>query len=110
MLRLTFWDWFLDDIMSVSSKDILPIVMLSVPFYVTYIISAFLDAWFISKGKTIYNMIISLIVNIVYYGIVYVLFTKNMFILNMQFIIFMFGIGMIVHMILSIFLYVFEKK
>ena len=75
------------------------------PFYLTYIVSAFIDALFISKGKTIYNMIISLIVNVAYYGIIYILFSRNVFILNINFIIYMFGGGMVVHMILSIVLY-----
>lgn len=86
----------------------MPIVMKSMPFYLTYIVSAFFDAWFISKGKTIYNMIISLIVNVAYYGIIYILFSRNVFMLNMNFIIYMFGGGMVVHMILSIIIYFVE--
>ena len=105
-----FWSIFLENAMAVDSGKILPIVMLSIPFYLTYIVSAFIDAWFISKGKTIYNMIISLVVNIVYYGIVYYLFNNGMFIMNMSFIIYMFGIGMIVHMVLSLIIYYIDSK
>ena len=105
IITLPFWGKFIDKAMAVDSNKIMPIVMLSIPFYITYIVSAFIDAWFVSKGKTIYNMIISLIVNVVYYGILYILFSRNIFIMNMNFIIYMFGIGMMVHMLLSIIMY-----
>ena len=104
------WDLFITKAMAVNSNEIMPIVMLNIPFYLTYIVSVFIDSWFISKGKTIYNMIISLIVNIVYYGIVYYLFNIGVFIMNMSFIIYMFGIGMIVHMVLSLIIYYIDSK
>ena len=50
-------------------------------------------------------MYISLFVNVVYYGIVFLLFKMNLFKTDMKFIILMFGIGMIVHMMLSIVFY-----
>ncbi len=64
-----------------------------------------IDAWFVSQGKTIYLFINSIIVNIVYYGIMYALFKKGIFILNIYFIIHLFGLGMVVHMLISILLY-----
>ena len=105
---MPFWDIFINKAMAVDANQIMPIVMMSIPFYLTYVVSAFIDAWFISKGKTIYNMIISLIVNIVYYGVIYILFMNGVFTMNMSIIIFMFCIGMVVHMILSIILYFVE--
>ena len=108
IITMPFWDGFINKAMAVDSNQIMPIVMKSMPFYLTYIVSAFIDAWFISKGKTIYNMIISLIVNIIYYGIVFILFKNGIFTMNINFIIYMFGGGMVVHMILSIFLYRIE--
>lgn len=110
IITMPFWGVFINKTMAVNSNNILPIVMQNMPFYLTYIVSAFIDAWFISKGKTIYNMLISLIVNIVYYGIIYMLFTRNVFALDMRFIIYMFGGGMVVHMILSILFYIMEHK
>ena len=67
-----------------------------------------IDAWFVSKGKTIYLFINSVIVNIVYYGIMYILFKINIFDLNIYFIIHLFGVGMIVHMVVSILFYLKE--
>lgn len=110
IITMPFWEIFINKAMAVESSKIMPIVMLNMPFYITYIVSAFLDAWFISKGKTIYNMIISLIVNVVYYGIIYILFSRNVFMMNMSFIIYMFGGGMLVHMILSMVFYAVECR
>lgn len=107
---MPFWNTFIKKAMAVNPSSIMCIVMLNIPFYLTYIVSAFIDAWFISKGKTLYNMVISLMVNIVYYGIVYILFNKNVFAMNMQFIIYMFGVGMVIHMLLSIILYIIDRK
>ena len=105
VVTMPFWKIFLEKGMAVDGDTILAIVMPNIPFYLTYIISAFIDAWFISKGKTEYTMLISLFVNIVYYGFIYILFKNNIFTLNMNFIIMMFGGGMVVHMILSICFY-----
>ena len=109
-MTMPFWNRFISVAMAVDSSKIMPIVMMSMPFYLTYIVSVFIDAWFISKGKTIYNMFISVIVNVIYYGIVYILFKNGIFTMNMNFIIYMFGGGMVVHMMLSIIIYLIEIK
>lgn len=50
-------------------------------------------------------------VNIVYYGIVYMFFRKGAFIMAMPFVIRMFGGGMVVHLLVSMTLYkIIEKK
>lgn len=108
LVTFPFWEYFIDNVMTVNSSTVLNIVLPIIPFYITYIFSSFLDAWFISKGKTIYLMIISAIVNIVYYGIIYTFFNNGAFNMDIMFIIFMFGGGMLVHFILSIFFYAFE--
>ena len=108
LITIPFWRLFIKYGMSIDDNKIWPIIVISVPFYLTYIVSAFLDAWFVSKGNTKYTMYISLFVNILYYGIVFILFKINVFNVNMNFIIIMFGIGMIVHMILSILFYAIE--
>ena len=110
LVTMPFWRAFIKYGMSIDDTKIWPIIIMNMPFYLTYIPSAFLDAWFISKGKTKYTMYISLFVNIVYYGVVYILFKNNVFTMNMNFIILMFGFGMIVHMMLSILFYIREQK
>lgn len=105
-----FWKAFINRPMASNGKEIVRIVYSLIPFYVTYLISAVIDGWFISKGKTLYNAINSVIVNIGYYGIVYMLFKHGVFTMNMNFIVMMFGFGMVVHMISSIIMYRWELK
>ena len=53
-------------------------------------------------GKTIYNAVNSLIINLGYYGIFYVLYLTKAIHFNMNTIILMFGFGMVVHYIVSL--------
>lgn len=110
LISVPFWKWFIINIMSSDSKSILNILYFLVPFYITYIISSFIDGWFISKGKTYYNTINSFLVNIVYYGIAFILFSKNVFTLDIMFIILLFGFGMVFHMFVSISFYIIEMN
>lgn len=110
VVTLPLWKPFLLKILGSDPKDILCILYMVVPFYVTYLFSSCIDSWFISKGLIVYNMINSFIVNIIYYGIVYIMFKLNWFNENITFIILMFGFGMVVHFIVSISLYKFNIK
>jgi hypothetical protein len=96
--------------MASDADTVLKIVMPLVPFYIAYIICSFIDGWFISKGKTFYNTINSVLINIGYYGIIYILFSKNIFTLNIMFVVYLFGFGMVIHMLFSILFYFIETK
>ena len=108
LITMPGWNWFVTNAMASNPSTILRIVYPSAIFYLSYIISSCIDAWFVSKGKSKYVTIISIVVNIVYYGIVYILFKQGIFTKNMNFIIMMFGFGMIVHMLMSVSFYIFE--
>lgn len=110
VLTLPLWPWFLTNVMAVNAKDILQIVLPLIPFYLAYMGSAVIDGWFVSQGKTIYNAVNSFLVNIVYYGIVYLLFRAGVFSESIGFIIGMFGFGMVFHLIISYLLYKYEFK
>lgn len=85
-----------------NAKEIFLIVIKLVPFYIAYAGSAIIDNIFIGLGKTIYNFINSIIVNLVYYGIFYLLYLTKLITFNMNTIILMFGFGMVVHLIVSV--------
>lgn len=110
LISVPGWRWFIINVMSSDANTILNILYPLVPFYIAYIISSFIDGWFISKGKTIYNTINSFLVNIVYYGIAYILFNKGLFELDILFVIMLFGLGNVVHMLISVLLYNIEIK
>lgn len=110
LISVPGWRWFIINVMSSDANTILNILYPLVPFYIAYIISSFIDGWFISKGKTIYNTINSFLVNIVYYGIAFILFNKRLFELNIMFVILLFGFGNVFHMLISMLLYKIEIK
>lgn len=108
---IPLWPWFVRNVMAIEQTDaILSILYPSVVFYLTYIPSAFLDGWFVSKGKTWCLTAISAVVNLIYYGALFVLFQRGVFEPSMAFIIQMFGWGMVVHLLLSAGLYWFVQK
>ncbi len=98
-----------------NANEIFLICIKLAPFYIAYAGCAIIDNIFIGLGKTIYNAVNSLIINIVYYGIFFVLYLTNTLTFTMDTIILMFGFGMVVHLAVSLceeklFLLKFEKK
>lgn len=98
-----------------NASEIFIITIKLAPFYIAYAGCAIIDNIFIGIGKTIYNAINSLIINLVYYGIFYILYVVGAITFNMDLIIIMFGFGMVVHLGVSLieeklFLRTFEIK
>ncbi len=85
-----------------NASAIFAITIKLAPFYIAYAGCAIIDNIFIGLGKTIYNAINSLIINLAYYGIFYVLYFTKAINFTMDTIILMFGFGMVVHLIVSI--------
>lgn len=105
-----FWSLFMRYGMSMAdSKDVMGIIFPMMAFYIAYVPSQIIDGWFISRGQTVYTAVISVLVNIAYYGITYGLFLNGVFKAGLPFIICMFGFGMVVHLVLSTLLYRFEQ-
>ncbi|MBS1456200.1 MAG: hypothetical protein HP008_03970 [Clostridia bacterium] len=85
-----------------NAGEIFSIVIKLAPFYISYAGCVVIDGIFTGLGKTYYNMINSLIINLVYYGIFYLLYVTNAITFSLGTIIFMFGFGMVLHFIISI--------
>lgn len=111
LCSVPLWDvMFTDVIHAEDPQAILNILYLLVPFYVAYALCAVFDGILTSIGKTWYLFGISLIVNIVYYGIVYSMFLMGWFEASISFIIAMFGMGMVVHLVFSLLFYQHSKR
>ncbi len=82
-----------------NASEIFLITIKLAPFYIAYAGCAIIDNIFIGLGKTIYNAINSLIINLVYYGIFYILYVTSALTFTMD--ILMFGFGMVVHLAVS---------
>lgn len=85
-----------------NARELFFITIKLMPFYIAYLGCAIIDNVFIGLGKTIYNAINSLIINLVYYGIFYILYITGKINFTMDTIILMFGCGMVVHFAISL--------
>ena len=107
LIYLLFSDAFLEKVMQLKDYTLITsIIKVSTIFYLFYMVSLVVDNIFIAQNQSKYLFYISVIVNLIYYPIVYYLVKINFFITNINFICYMFGTGMLIHMLLSfIFLY-----
>ncbi len=102
-VTLPLWTPFFRYAEGLSNADeIFLITVKLAPFYIAYAGCAIIDNIFIGLGKTIYNAINSLIINVVYYGIFFILYLTNAITFTMDVIILMFGFGMVVHLAVSL--------
>lgn len=85
-----------------NAHEVFLITIKLAPFYIAYAGCAIIDNIFIGLGKTIYNTINSLIINLIYYGTFYILYLLNIITFSMDTIILMFGFGMVIHLLVSI--------
>lgn len=102
-ITIPLWKPFFIHIEGLTNADVvLEITIKLIPFYIAYVGSAIIDNIFVGLGKTQYNMANSLIINIGYYGIFYLFYITEKIKFTMDSIILMFGIGMVVHLIVSL--------
>ena len=97
------YQWFFGTVEGIENPErIFEIVLKNLGFYVAYAYSQVPDAIFVGMGKTKYNAINSLICNIVYYGIWFILYKTGVVVMSMDMIIVMFGCGNITHWAVSL--------
>lgn len=97
------YQWFFNTVEGLdNSSRIFEIVVKNLGFYVAFAFSQIPDAIFVGMGKTKYNAINSLICNIGYYGLWFILYQTKAVTMSMDMIIIMFGVGNIVHWIVSL--------
>ncbi len=85
-----------------NAEAIFHIVIRLVPFYVAYAGCAIIDSIFIGLGKTGYTAVNSLVINLGYYGVFYILYRTHAIPFTMDTIIQMFGFGMVLHYAVSL--------
>lgn len=76
-----------------NADEIFATVLKLVPFYIAYAGCAVIDNIFVGLGKTDYNAVNSLIINLGYYGVFYVLYRANAITFDMNTVILMFGLA-----------------
>lgn len=97
------YQWFFGTVEGLDNPEVIfEIVVKNLGFYIAYAFSQIPDAIFVGMGKTKYNAINSLVCNIAYYGIWFILYQTGVVIMSMDMIIVMFGVGNIVHWAVSL--------
>lgn len=102
-VTVPLWVPFFRDVQGLdNAADIFAIVIRLAPFYIAYAGCAIIDSIFVGLGKTGYTAVNSLLVNLGYYGVFYLLYRARAITFTMDTIILMFGFGMVVHYAISL--------
>ncbi len=102
---------FLRNVMGIKNPGAIEhILVILIPFYLAYNYTVLLDNILIGNGKTQYCFAISVIVNLIYYPIMYGLVLKGVFTPSITFICMMFGFGMVTHLDCSIICFIIYKR
>ena len=86
------------------------LVMVLISFYVLYAIQNVFDSTFYGLGKTEYMLFESVVTNIIYYGICFILYITNVFKPSLLGIALMFGIGNAFDSVVSLVAYIYLLK
>ena len=94
---------FLTHVMGIENAEAVKhILVVLIPFYFAYNYTVLFDNILIGYGKTQYCFAISMIVNLIYYPLIYIFVLKGIFRPNITFICLMFGFGIVTHLECSI--------
>lgn len=105
---IPLWKPFLKIVMNITEYEtVFSIVLVQTVFYITFLFnSCIFDSTFYGLGKTNYMLIQSLCIDGFYYGVMFVLYLKSVFIPSLLNISLMFGIGMALDFIPTMVLYI----
>ncbi|VEU79900.1 MATE family Na+-driven efflux transporter [Haploplasma axanthum] len=112
LLSIPLWKPFLQHVMNVKDYNtVFYIVLIQTGFYITFLFnSCIFDATFYGRGKTQYMLIQSLFIDVFYYGVMFILYLTGVFIPTLTGISIMFGVGMLLDFIPTMFIYVVMLK
>ncbi len=81
--------------------SILKILFIQLPFYLIFIVNSFIDSLFHHLGKSKQLLIQSIVVNSLYYGLLFVLWSTGLFVPSLASIALMFGGGIVVDFLVT---------
>lgn len=111
LVTIPFWPWFLRVVMNVNNyQTVFYIIMIQLFFYVTFAYNNIMDSTFYGLGKTHYMLYQSLVVNIIVYGVAFVLYLSGVFVPTLTSIALLFGFGILFDMIPTVWLYRYLLK
>ena len=105
------WKPFMIHVLGFTDVDkLFGLVMLLVGFYVLYAIQNVFDSTFYGLGKTNYMLFESVVTNMIYYGIAFILYATNVWTPTLTGIALLFGIGNAFDSLVSLVAYAFLIK
>lgn len=108
---IPLWKPFIRNILNVTEyKTVYYITIIQSIFYIVYIFNCIFDGTIYGRGKTKYMLIESLFTNTLFYGIMFVLYIKGIWVPSLTSISLMFGFGMVVDLIPTVCCYLFLIK
>jgi Na+-driven multidrug efflux pump len=107
LASIPLWKPFIHHIMNVASyEQVYRIVLIQTAFYLTFLFnSCIFDSTFYGLGKTQYMLIQSICIDGFYYGFMFVLYLTKVFVPSLLGISIMFGLGMLLDFVPTMFLY-----
>jgi Na+-driven multidrug efflux pump len=110
-ITLPLWKPFMQHVLQISNyKDVHFIVLISVGFYVLFALNNVIDSIFYGLGKTNLMLFQSLVINTIFYGLMFILFQTGVFQPNLTLIALMFATGTALDSILTMILYAIMLK
>ncbi len=106
LVSIPLWKPFLKYIMNANDyQTVYHIVIIQTVFYITFMYNKICDSTFYGLGRTDYMLIQSICIDVVYYGIAFILYLRGIFVPSLVSISMMFGIGMTLDFIPTAILY-----
>lgn len=110
-ITIPFYKPFMQHVLQFSDVNkLFTLVMVLIAFYVLYALQNIFDAIFYGLGKTHYMLFESVVTNVIYYGICFILYVTGVFNPSLIGIALMFGIGNAFDSIVSFAAYAFLLK
>lgn len=108
LLSIPLWKPFLKHVMNVKDYELVfKIALIQTPFYLLFLYNSnIFDATFYGRGKTNYMLYQSIVIDVFYYGLMFVLYITKVFKPSIIGISLMFGIGMALDFIPTMILYI----
>ena len=111
VITIPLYKPFMSRILNFSEVDkLFNLVMVLLVFYMCYAFQNIFDSTFYGLGKTNYMLFESVVTNIIYYGVCFILYITNVFKPSLLGIALMFGIGNLFDSIVSLVVYLFLLK
>ncbi len=111
ILSIPIWQPFFQNIMNFDGyKVAFQLSIISVVFYILFAYSNIIDSIFYRIGRTEYMLFQSIVVNIVFYGTLFILFKTGIYKPTLTLITLMFAIGIAIDSILTFVMYAYLSR